>query len=264
MELSELILESKIDFTNCLVEKSGGTRLESAFDVSPLEFVSFSKADLREGGKRGVINAATNAKRAIDCQVDKVFKCFGYQFDDFPNYLKDFCEYFCECSNEDGLHMKLKVINAFGMAPAGLVSEVRLLRNKLEHYYSVPTVAEVRKAIEISELFVTATEKKLLDYWDFELTDYKRRVDSKLDGRMSGLSISKRGNSGPFTVKNCHPSGEGNSFVDVDIENESYPVLMRMCISLDQEEEVRRSLLYLLKINNHRIPEEKVNVSIEN
>lgn len=257
MELDELIAITKIDFTNCFADLDCGTRLDWSFDISPLEFLSFSKSDLREGGKRGAINSLTNAKRAIDCQTDRIFKSFGYEFDDFPEYLRNFCHFFCEDDRSKDLPIKLKIINAFGMAPAGLVSDVRNLRNKMEHYYNIPSVDDVRLSIEVAELFISATEKKLIDYWEFELTDTKHR-NSAENGKLSGLYITKKIQSGNFEIRYYCPFTKDKYVVEVSSENSSYAPLMRMCISHDQEEEFRRSLIYLLKINDHKIPENKV------
>jgi hypothetical protein len=46
------------------------------------------------------------------------------------------------------------------LSSGGLISKVRNLRNKLEHYYKVPADAEVEEAIEIAELFILSIESK--------------------------------------------------------------------------------------------------------
>lgn len=264
MKLDELINISKIDFSDCFAELDSGTRLNYSFDISPSEFLSFAKSDLREGEKRGVINSLTNAKRAIDCQIDLIFKSFGYEFDQLPESLQDFCEYFCEDERSKDLPYKLKVINAFGMAPAGLVSKARTLRNKLEHFYNIPTDEEVRNAIEIAELFISATEKHLMNFWGFELTDAKHKKNVESD-KLSGLYIIDKPDSDLYCLEVNYycPYTKKRYTVDVTPDNSSYAPLMRMCISSDQDEEFRRSLIYLLKLNAHKIPQKNVNIYIK-
>lgn len=261
MELKDLISLSKISFNDCFAELDTGTRLDWSFDISPSEFLSFSKSDFKEGGKRGAINSLANAKRAIDCQVDRVFKALGYEFNCFPSYLKEFCRYFCESKDVVRLPEKLKVINAFGMAPAGLVSSVRALRNKVEHYYNVPSIDDVKMAIEVAELFIAATERKLIDFWGFEITD-KKHKDNSDKGKLSGLYITRDLYSDSFEVRYYCPFSGNRYKAKVLPENESYAPMMRMCITHDQNEEFSKSLKYLLKVSGHQIPEHKVSVYV--
>ncbi len=151
------------------------------------------------------------------------------------------------------------------MAPGGLVSDVRLLRNKLEHYYSIPSEIEAGRAIEIAELFVAATEKKLMDFWGFELTDDKHKDASefcKISGLYVSESIGQQSMHGNITILYYCPFSHKDYRVIVSPQDPSHAAIVRMCISHDQEYEFRRSLVYLLKINQHEIPSEKVNVKM--
>ena len=268
MELKELISLAKIDFTNCVAELDSGSRLDWKFEISPFEFLSFAKSDFRDGGKKGNINALTNSKRAIDCQIDRIFKSFGYEFDRFPEYLNTFSNYFCEDVRSNDLPIKLRIINAFGMAPAGLVSDARTLRNKMEHYYNSPDEEDVQKSLEIAELFITATEKRLIDHWDFEITDtgHRERAEKTKPsgyGTLSGLYIHRNESNASFNVGYTCPDTRKTYNSEIFSKNESYAPLMRMCINYDQDEEFRRSLIYLLRINEHKIPENQVCVHVD-
>ncbi len=262
MTLAELIGITHLDFTNCFVEQDCGTRLGWDFGLSPQELILFAKADLAQKDKRGAVNSLTNAKRAIDCQIDRIFKSFGYEFDEPPEHLNNFCDYFCDSSCPPDALAKLRVVNAFGMAPGGLVSHARSTRHKLEHYYETPTEDDVRKAIETAELFVAATEKKLIDFWTFELTDEEHR-NAADDGKLSGLYVTQCShNESDFDIRYYCPFTKKRYEAIVPTDNPSHAALLRMCISLDQAEEFTRSLAYLLKLNEHPMPSNKINLKI--
>lgn len=260
MELKELIQIANIDFTDCLAELDHGTWLGHNFEITPLEFLSFAKADFREGGKKGRINALTNAKRAIDCQIDLIFKSFGYDFDNFPKYLSRFSNYFCNLDRRKSVSAKLKIINAFGMAPARLVGDARALRNKMEHYYNNPEEEDVWQSLEVVELFLSATERKLMDLRYFDLTDSGHKKNR--EGFISGLHVSQGFDDREFEIRYTCPNTKQQYSSKVSPENESYAPLIRMCMNYEQDEEFRKSLAYLLKINEHRIPEDRVGVCV--
>ena len=42
------------------------------FNISPDEFINYAKKDIVLADKHGLVNAMSNAKRAIECQADTV------------------------------------------------------------------------------------------------------------------------------------------------------------------------------------------------
>ena len=258
MKFSELIQISKIDFTKAIIQVDTGTRLSCDFEVSPQEYINFSKIDFRKKDKHGKINALTNAKRAIDCQIDRILKSLGYEFEDFPKYLDDFSTFFCETEEEKSLPMKLKIIVAFGMAPCRLISDIRNLRNKIEHDYIVPNEQEVKNSIEIAELFCNATEKKLMDYWEFGITDRKHKKRN-----ISGIYILRNEEENKFELHYIEKQNNNRFVVEISKNDPEYAPMMRMHLFTDQEEELLKSLKYLLRIIDHKIPEDKINITIE-
>lgn len=169
MEIIQLTKKVDIDWTN--IEISLGVppvaHLENysfGFEISPRDFLSFAQQNLKMNDKKGLISALSNAKRAIDCQIDLVILFYGFNYSKFEkancySQIKSLInEYEIENQKFSGVPFKLKFITSFGIAPSFLVSKIRELRNKLEHEYKMPSKAEVREAVEVAELFINSTE----------------------------------------------------------------------------------------------------------
>ena len=57
---------------------SGGTGLNfDEFDITPRDFLRYAKDDFQSQSEAGLINALSNAKRAIDCQIDTAIRSMG-------------------------------------------------------------------------------------------------------------------------------------------------------------------------------------------
>ena len=52
--------------------------IDTSFETMPSEFISFAEFDLQSTFDHKFINALSNAKRALDCQADRLLKLFGY------------------------------------------------------------------------------------------------------------------------------------------------------------------------------------------
>jgi len=241
-----------LDFTHTVVEKDYGTRLGYDFDIDPHEFLSFAKSDRKEGGKRGKVNALSNAKRAIDSQIDRIFKSIGYDVGSLPPYFSEFVKEFCD-ENTD-IPFKLRIINAFGIAPGGVISDIRTLRNKTEHEYMMPTEVDVKNAVEIAELFLSATERHLMTVWSFQISDTSRLNDNYISGIYFGTSEPHKAikasynNMQNLKIHTCR-------LKPMQLE---HAIIMRMCLNIDQDKEVLKTLKYLLRKLNHPIPENKI------
>jgi uncharacterized protein YoxC len=154
----DILKQTKIDLSQTIVSSQGGTGGIDYFDIKPKDFIRYAKEDFKQETKKGLVNSITNAKRAIDCQIDTVLKYFGIDFDKIPRESEELINK-TELLKSDLPH-KLKLIQALKFAPSGLTSKARNLRNKLEHYYQIPSENEIREAIEISELFIMSCESK--------------------------------------------------------------------------------------------------------
>ncbi|MBZ9624732.1 hypothetical protein G9F71_017930 [Clostridium sp. FP2] len=164
MKLNKLADKFKIDWTNFLIiEDCRFYNDQSVFDISSKDFLTFAKGDYYCSNKQGLINALSNAKRAIDCQVDWIITYLGYDYlkfngENYPNINNIIGEFESQNETFKDIPYKLKFVQSMEIAPAFLVSKIRSLRNKLEHEYAIPKKQDVKEAVEIAELFINATE----------------------------------------------------------------------------------------------------------
>ena len=105
-------------------------------ELWPEDFLDRAEADLEGGGESASLNAITNAKRAIHCQVDTVLAACGYD----PNRLS--------------MRIKLLKVAALGFVAPRILKRVSDARNVLEHEYRRPDPDHVAEAVDLAILFV--------------------------------------------------------------------------------------------------------------
>jgi len=64
--------------SKCAVASGGGSFELADLKTSPVEFLSLAEDDFERGGLSALVNATTNIKRAIVCQLDQLLISFGY------------------------------------------------------------------------------------------------------------------------------------------------------------------------------------------
>ncbi len=117
------------------IDPKGFDELGYKTPIRAQEYLAFAEKDLRLGGVRGFVNALSNAKRAIDCEVSNLLTAIGlHTGGNFPS--------------------KLEKLQALGLVAPRIVRKVVQLRNRLEHDYHRPTQVEVEDAVDIATLFL--------------------------------------------------------------------------------------------------------------
>lgn len=255
------ILESfkllKIDFTNTIIKSSGGIEPQKKFDLLPRDFLRFAKKDYREttDAERGLINALTNAKRAIDCQIDNAFSIYGINYSKILRASEKII--LASGSIATDVPHKLKLVEALSLAPSGLISKTRTLRNKLEHYYERPLEKDIKEALELAELFILSLEShlKLIDnviiIYDKSIEDNTMRQPTQINlkfnielGQFEGIVVDRNKVIGRKCI-----------FSEKD---EDYYGLLKLMNSLHDEQDCQYALKSLLRVIGHPIPSEKI------
>lgn len=248
----------KIDFSSTIIQRDDSGSVDYPFELSARDFLRFAKLDFKAKDDKGDINALTNAKRAIDCQIDSALAIFGISFDKIPAEseaiikLTDF--------HDNDLPLKLKLIRALDFAPSGLISKTRTLRNKLEHYYQKPKRKEINEAIELAELFVLSIESRIKMIAEhFIITDkqsYKKDwlqkswIEFNYNFNEKGIILSFYENNIMIEKKVYHQTDE-----------ELYPII-RLINNINEEIELEESLKIFLKIIKHPIPDKNVKLEL--
>ncbi len=154
----------KIDWTNLLIIRDDLLGdFSYSFENTPYDYLEYAKEDFSSLTTRGFINAITNAKRSIDCQIDSIIIALGYELKTFDEnrYVKEFINENYETQDEvNGVTNKLKLIRILNIAPVFLISKIRYLRNYVEHEYLIPTKEDTRESIEVAELFLHSSMRQ--------------------------------------------------------------------------------------------------------
>lgn len=165
-DLKNLIKIKWNSFDMVLVNSSWD--LTTKFDINPYDFLEFAKSDYRNKDKKGMVDALSNSKRSIDCQVDWIISYLGYDYLNFserryPEIRTLINEFEENVDAYKDLSLKLRFIQSLELTSVFLISKIRTLRNKLEHQYMLPSNDEVREAIEVAEIFINATQNIILN-----------------------------------------------------------------------------------------------------
>lgn len=150
MELETLFNLVELDWENSYREPDAGEILDREYDINPEEFLEFAESDIQTNDRRGLVNALSNSKRAIDCQVDKMLECFGINAKKWN--LRNF-------------PAKLDFLKDMGVVAPRIIQKIITTRNYLEHDYKCPKEETVANAIDIAHLFIEASNRKL-NIWD--------------------------------------------------------------------------------------------------
>ncbi len=165
--MNDIYKKVKIDWTRFFIETDdcqNDSPIE--FEVMPEDYLDFAKNNIRKSDLQNCIDGISNAKRAIECQIDLLISTLGFdykKFDSRNNYphVKDFIKKYYKEQQYDGLTDRLKLLNILGLAPTLLISNIRKLRNLIEHEYKKISYEDVKVAVEVADLFINASNRKL-------------------------------------------------------------------------------------------------------
>ncbi|EPU2898376.1 hypothetical protein ACVU7V_004401 [Vibrio vulnificus] len=140
MNLEEICKNHLLQISSYEHMESAASFQEFPFALTSHQFLAFANKDLESNGEHGLVNALTNAKRAIDCQVDAILNTFGIKKKrSFPAKMEQFAE--------------------LGMIAPRILNRIIRLRNYLEHEYVLPDQERVEDAVDTATLFIAVTDR---------------------------------------------------------------------------------------------------------
>lgn len=148
MDIKALCVAHGIDLSQCGVSLGGGGFTLFNLKTSPVEFLSLAEDDYQRGGLSALVNATTNAKRAIVSQMDQLLISFGYD------------------SFRWNVPRKVEKLRALGLLAPSLLRKAVTLRNLLEHEYETPSLSEVEEALDVASLFVLSATGMFIPFDD--------------------------------------------------------------------------------------------------
>jgi len=120
-------------------------RKDTPFEITPIRFLKFAEKETQERTQEGYLNALSNIKRAIDCQLDLLLYVLGQ---------------YKEAKNKDwSFPRKIEFMRAIGLVAPEILTKINRKRNELEHEYKYPESEEVKDALDIGNLFLAYTSK---------------------------------------------------------------------------------------------------------
>jgi len=129
------------------IDPKSFVQLEHSTPVTPKEYLGFADKDLLLVDTRGLVNALSNAKRAINCQITSLLTVLGLQ-------------------NTGDLQEKFQRFEDIGILAPRVSKKINKLECLLENQFSKPSLEDAEDAIDIATLFVEATDKVFLEYMD--------------------------------------------------------------------------------------------------
>ena len=143
MSVKQLINAMNLDKDSLIILFDSADQLKYDLEINPSEFIQYAEQDLLDDSPRGLVNALTNSKRAIDSEIDKTLHCFGIN------------------SKSKNFPQKVDLIKKLGFIAPRILSKVVSRRNYLEHEYVKPDKGQVEDAIDIANLFIMTIDGKL-------------------------------------------------------------------------------------------------------
>ena len=136
--------------------------IDTSFETMPSEFIGFAESDLQSSFDHKYINALSNAKRALDCQADRLLKLFGYYKESQDKFW--------------GFPKKLELIQKFEIIAPRVLNKINKTRNLMEHHYIKPKSDQVEDFLDIASLFIASTDhyaSNFIDHVDY-INEYNK------------------------------------------------------------------------------------------
>lgn len=117
------------------------------WEITPYEYVQFAQLDIDGTDKRSTINALSNAKRGLECQIDSLMLAFGMG----------------TLAERWSVPKKLEVLQELGVIAPRILTKINRHRNEMEHEYTCPKHDVVGDFVDVVALFVHATNIHIND-----------------------------------------------------------------------------------------------------
>jgi hypothetical protein len=139
-QILELFKVVELDPDNSSTLRDGCIEIEPEYELMPSDFIKYAELDLDQKDDRSLVNALSNAKRAIDCRTDMIITALRLS----PKNLK---------------MSKFNILKEMSILAPRIIDKIRTARNLLEHEYSLPDKALVEDAVDVAMLYEAASQR---------------------------------------------------------------------------------------------------------
>ncbi len=149
-------IEDIIDYLNhpdFQVEGTGFLEYEIPFEIKPKDFLDYAEQDLNSNLPHRFVNALSNAKRALECQVVCLLDVFGLQK--------------LAGKKRWWFPSKIDALKKVGILAPRILTKINNTRNLLEHEFANPNSEQVNDFIDVVALFLESTKIYLENYLNF-------------------------------------------------------------------------------------------------
>jgi hypothetical protein len=234
-ELKLLVTELRIEKDLAIALCSSGTFLYHDFDVNPEDFLDQAEEDYEHGGNAALLNAITNAKRAIRSQIDRVVYCLGFD------------------AKSIKIVRKMELLRELGIVAPRILRKVDDARNLLEHEYKSPSIQDVEDALDLAALFVEATNRSIDPMGcEFRIGNEDEYIQSSDSCFLNELFFVFEPEEKRFRISGVHNTPDESEVLGVKgipirtvyVSNDDpmYLPILRMAIIIDKNREHRTDI----------------------
>ncbi len=261
----ELFDKMALDYTNLSVGYADNINFEDNYELTPEDYLNFTKQYLKQRDERGLINALSNAKRAIDCLIENILKNFDINIKNLPKVALDFCDDVLKNESKLINPLSLRLFCALGLSPRILVSEVRNLRNKVEHEFNNPKIEDVLRAYEVAELLINNLKAKELFSCSIDISDNNKH-EGLGAGYISGIrfsdTYSELKENGSFYIYCCDATDQTYYHYYLKQEDKIFYYFLRaMFIAEFDLEELELCIKKIIREINSNLSLDEINVN---
>ena len=201
------------------------------FDLTPDDYLNFADESLGRENSKDKIDCVSHLKRAIECQLDTFIEILG-----LSKLLK-----------KKGIRFdrKMGLLESFGLISPRSFSKLNMIRNKLEHEYSIPDIPEVELYYDLANSFLRSMEGYIHMFSNAFTTEWNIKSEPDSYG-----FISKYDPEGPSVLFRFSYEDQDQYFYDAKTNFEDFITATRIHFILMRSMMLNDPLSKLIEIEN--------------
>lgn len=211
---SKIIELLNLETTKFALAKNG--ILYTPFDITPQDFIKYAEVDLQSNYEHSIVNALSNSKRALDCQLDSLLYFLGY----YNISQKSFWSF----------PRKLDLINELGIIAPRVLRKINKQRNLLEHQFVRPERETVEDFLDIAMLFIASTDRytlKCIDQLHLQNKELDKRFVIEILYKESIIEISEMTNKDSAPLEREKRKDKAIQVHSYSVNNEDYKFVLQ-------------------------------------